>query len=57
MFRAMPDTAPPADTDVIDRADLIPLSHLALDLPEPPVGWRAFLADRGTPDRFRRARS
>jgi hypothetical protein len=49
MFRAMPATAPPADTDVIDPADLVPLSHLALDLPEPPVGWRTFLADRGIP--------
>lgn len=36
-----PDLKVPAD-------DLIPLSHLALDLPEPcGVGWAAYLAGRG----------
>jgi hypothetical protein len=36
--------------DVMDPADdLIPISHLALDLAEPAIGWRAFLADRHIP--------
>jgi hypothetical protein len=46
MFRTTPVTEPTRD-DVVP-ADVIPLSHLALDLPEPhSVGWPAHLAERG----------
>ena len=39
--------SPLADTDVIEHpADLIPLSHLELDLPAPQLGWPAYLAGR-----------
>jgi hypothetical protein len=33
----------------MDPAGLVPLSVLALDLPEPPGGWPAYLAGRGVP--------
>ena len=32
--------------DVVVPADLVPLSHLGLDLDVPPNGWPAFLAGR-----------
>ena len=35
------------EIDVIDVANLIPLSHLALDLDPPAVGWAAYLTGRG----------
>jgi hypothetical protein len=42
-------TEPPVHDDVMaPAADPVPVSHLALDLPEPPVGgWVAYLAGRG----------
>jgi hypothetical protein len=33
--------------DVVVPADVIPLSHLELDLPTPVEGWTVFLAARG----------
>jgi hypothetical protein len=45
MFRNVPVTEPPA-ADVAP-ADLVPLSHLQLDLAEPAIGWAAELAARG----------
>jgi len=33
--------------DVVVPADLVPLSHLALDLQAPQLGWPAYLAGRG----------
>ena len=46
MFRStLP--SPLADTDVIEhQADLVPLSHLELDLPRPAEGWADFLGRR-----------
>jgi hypothetical protein len=35
------------DGELSESADLIPLSHLALDLPEPSEGWLTFLGRRG----------
>jgi hypothetical protein len=47
MFRTSPVTDP-TSVDVVDRAELIPLSVLALDLPEPPTsGWDVYLTGRG----------
>jgi hypothetical protein len=49
MFRS----SPVADIEQVDpnestSSDLIPLSHLALDLAEPPAeGWHVYLAGRG----------
>ena len=40
-------SAETGEIDVIDVADLIPLSHLALDLDPPAVGWAAYLTGRG----------
>ena len=45
MFRPAP-VAQPAD-DVIVPAELIPLSHVVLDLDAPAVGWDAYLTGRG----------
>src|SRR5215207_8374430 len=46
MFR---NTAAAAD-EVVDSVDLIPLSHLELDLDAPPLGdWSAYLGGRGIP--------
>jgi hypothetical protein len=54
MFRTAPVTEPNASIDALTQtaadavpADLIPLSHLALDLAEPAIGWAACLAERG----------
>ena len=46
MFRStLP--SPLADNDVIEhQADLVPLSHLELDLPRPAEGWADFLGRR-----------
>ena len=52
MFRNTAPAAEPApEVDVVvDPDDLIPLSVLALDLAESPVGgWVAYLAGRGVP--------
>jgi hypothetical protein len=47
MFRSTDAaTAAPTHGDV-DPAELIPLSHLALDLDQPSVGWAAYLTGRG----------
>jgi hypothetical protein len=48
MFRTLPD-AVPAHNEVPTAAgiDLIPLSHLELDLPAPPLGWPIELDRRG----------
>jgi hypothetical protein len=48
MFHSKPVADPPTDVDVVDPpAELVPLSHLQLDLPAPGGGWATFLADRG----------
>jgi hypothetical protein len=44
MFRSTPDIEPALVA--VDPADLIPLSHLELDLPTPVEGWHLHLADR-----------
>jgi hypothetical protein len=47
MFRTMPATDPPThDDDVVPSEELVPLSHLELDLPAPGSGWATYLADR-----------
>lgn len=40
--------SPLADTDVVEHPadDLIPISHLELDLPAPVEGWSAYLSSR-----------
>jgi hypothetical protein len=45
MFKTAP-AAEPAPVEV-EPADLIPLSHFALDHPQPPEGWSNFLGRRG----------
>jgi hypothetical protein len=42
-------TTPAAEPQPVDVApvDAVPLSHLALDLPEPTEGWALFLGRRG----------
>ena len=45
MFRTAP-VAEPAPVEV-EPADLIPLSHFALDHPQPVEGWGNFLGRRG----------
>jgi hypothetical protein len=45
MFRTVTATEP-APFEVAP-ADLVPLSHLALDLPEPSEGWALFLGRHG----------
>jgi hypothetical protein len=47
MFRAAPAAVPPAADIVLPPAELIPLSVLALDLPEPAGGFLQYLAGRG----------
>jgi hypothetical protein len=49
MFRSNALPSPLADADVVEHPanDLVPLSHLALDLDVPPVGWDVYLSDRG----------
>ena len=47
MFRSMPDVEPAPV--VAYPADLIPLSHLELDLPAPATGWLIELDRRGIP--------
>jgi hypothetical protein len=45
MFRTAPAAEPAHDMEV--PPDVIPLSHLELDLPTPVEGWTVFLATRG----------
>jgi hypothetical protein len=45
MFRTMPATE--SATVEAEPADLIPLSHFALDHPQPVEGWSNFLGRRG----------
>ena len=46
MFNKTPVTEPAHE--VSDMPDTpIPLTHLALDLPEPPIGWAAYLNNIG----------
>jgi hypothetical protein len=45
MFKSAPAAEPAPDVEV--AADVIPLSHLELDLPTPVEGWTVFLAARG----------
>jgi hypothetical protein len=45
MFSKAPAVEPAPE--VIGLADVIPLSHLELDLPTPVEGWSVFLAARG----------
>jgi hypothetical protein len=40
-------TTPVPASDVVVPAELIPISHLALDAPEPSVGWTAYLNANG----------
>jgi hypothetical protein len=43
-------TAPAAEVDhdvIVTSEPLIPLSHLSLDLSEPPIGWVAYLNNIG----------
>jgi hypothetical protein len=48
MFRNPDPVAELANNDVaVPADDPVPLSHLALDLPEPPVGWITYLNGRG----------
>jgi hypothetical protein len=48
MFKTAP-AAEPAPTVPNGTPDLIPLSHLSLDVDEPSVGWDAYLTGRGIP--------
>jgi hypothetical protein len=45
MFRNAAAVEPAADVEV--PPDVIPVSHLSLDLPEPPIGWTAYLNNIG----------
>jgi hypothetical protein len=48
MFKTSTPVVEPAHDDrMVLAEDPIPLSVIALDLPEPPIGWDAFLASRG----------
>ena len=47
MFRAMPTPVPP--THDVPPPDLIPLTHLQLDLDPPVEGWAAYLKSRSIP--------
>jgi hypothetical protein len=48
MFKTSISAAGPTHDVVVPADDLIPLSHLALDLAEPPAGgWHVYLAGRG----------
>jgi hypothetical protein len=44
MFRSTDTAKPPHNVDTSEP--LIPLSVLSLDLPEPPIGWPAYLSSR-----------
>jgi hypothetical protein len=48
MFKTAPVIAPPRDvgTAVPIEVGVVPLSHLSLDLSEPPSGWVAYLTGR-----------
>jgi hypothetical protein len=47
MFKSLPAAVPPV---VVSSDDLIPISHLSLDLDaSPPGGWDAYLDGRGIP--------
>ena len=46
MFRTAPDAHGHQHPDVKVPADLVPLSHLGLDLPAPAEGWATFLGRR-----------
>jgi hypothetical protein len=45
MFRTAPDAEPAPDR--VLNENLVPLSHLGLDLPVPPIGWTAYLNNVG----------
>jgi hypothetical protein len=47
MFRAPVPVTEPAPVEVAPAVDLVPISHLALDLPEPVGGWAGYLKGRG----------
>jgi hypothetical protein len=48
MFRSPPAPDPlPLKVVEVPADDLIPLSHLSLDLPVPPIGWVAYLNNVG----------
>ena len=48
MFRSPPAPDPlPLKVVEVPADDLIPLSHLSLDLPVPPIGWVAYLNNKG----------
>ena len=46
MFRSVPAAEITETADDVVAADLVPLSHLALDLPVPAEGWANFLGRR-----------
>jgi hypothetical protein len=46
MFRSSPAVEPVSEVSKLDTADLIPLSHLELDLPRPAEGWADYLGKR-----------
>jgi hypothetical protein len=46
MFRS-PPAAEVASDVIVTSVPLIPLSHLSLDLCEPPIGWVAYLNNVG----------
>jgi hypothetical protein len=47
MFRSTPIDVATAHDVVVPEEDVIALSVLALDLPQPPEGWAAYLGRRG----------
>src|SRR5829696_4613142 len=48
MFRSPPAPDPlPLKVVEVPADDLIPLSHLSLDLPVPPIGWLTYLNNVG----------
>jgi hypothetical protein len=47
MFSKAAPVVEPAPDVKEPSEELIPLSHLALELLEPPIGWTAYLASRG----------
>jgi hypothetical protein len=46
MFNKTPVTEPAHEVSDMPNTP-IPLTHLALDLPEPPIGWAAYLNNIG----------
>jgi hypothetical protein len=47
MFRSTATATEPAPDGVAPAVDLVPVSHISLDLSEPGCGWVAYLNGRG----------